>query len=335
MLPSALLSQDTIDVTVPNDFSFQVNSNTPISQYNITIKKNDTSSTQVYSTGNITLSPPIYATNSSGEAQRITRVIASGVGMTNGNAYKWTATVSDGSTTVTSPETPFFAKAAPTLSLVVPATLTVKSREFVGTYTGTPVKYFRFVLKNITQNTIIKDTGDIYSQDIRTLYDGFLTDYSYSIQLIVTNQDNITKETYSEFYIDYDAPTVSGFVELEKMQSHSAVRVAWNPTIIQGTPIGGGPFNFINESGYWWLEILKGNKVSFSTVNNQQMKFPSSVTHILKFKIEPGNTDVNHTVYKAFGKLGIQDYFIEIVVKNYQPRRKTPAFRHGHIRRNR
>ena len=72
--------------------SWQVSGDSPMSAYQITLYKNDTASTKLYSTGKTTLSSPWWGVNYAGDvaffAAQIEAANMSSAGMANGNEYK-------------------------------------------------------------------------------------------------------------------------------------------------------------------------------------------------------------------------------------------------------
>ena len=73
--------------------SWQVNGVSPMLAYQIVIMENDTESTQLYTTGKITLDSPFYGVKYNGDveyftAQKIASTALSGAGIANGNSYK-------------------------------------------------------------------------------------------------------------------------------------------------------------------------------------------------------------------------------------------------------
>ena len=92
--PSSLgeLGNGTVDITKPLAVSWQVNGNSAMTAFSLTICKNDAASTQVYSTGKLTAGCPFYGTDYAGNTVLFTYTIPasalSGAGMVNGQQYK-------------------------------------------------------------------------------------------------------------------------------------------------------------------------------------------------------------------------------------------------------
>ena len=92
LLPSTLTSFYSIDATVENQFSCQINGNSPTIKYRVKIMKNDTDSTLVYDTNIVTLDSPVYPVSYDGTPNELTFTIPTSSGMVNGTQYKWTVT---------------------------------------------------------------------------------------------------------------------------------------------------------------------------------------------------------------------------------------------------
>lgn len=90
--PDEVNGTGCIDVTSNLEIAWQVNGNSAMTKYQVTIYKNDAASTFVYSTGVQTLSVPFWGTNYKGEVQYFSVVITSNTmstaGMVNGQEYK-------------------------------------------------------------------------------------------------------------------------------------------------------------------------------------------------------------------------------------------------------
>ena len=83
--------------------SWQVNGNSPMTAYQIVLQKYDNNSTNLYTTGRISLASPFYGVLADGtvqyfEAETITAETLASAGVTNGNSYKMVITQWWGST---------------------------------------------------------------------------------------------------------------------------------------------------------------------------------------------------------------------------------------------
>lgn len=90
--PDEINGSGCVDISQDMDVSWQVSGDSPMSAYQITLYKNDTSSTKLYSTGKTTLSAPWWGVNYAGDtaffAAQIEAANMSAAGMANGNEYK-------------------------------------------------------------------------------------------------------------------------------------------------------------------------------------------------------------------------------------------------------
>ena len=313
LIPSVLNGVNSIDAEQDNIFSAQLNGNSKVVKYRLIICLNDAQSTIVYSTGLKVLDTPIYPVNYIGEAQRLNITIPFNSGMVNGNEYKYTLEIFDDAMSVISAEELFKALKTPTLQLTVPATLSHKSYEFVGIYTqddGIAIKSFVWQLKNNTTGAVIKQTDEVYSQDLRFFYDGFLTDNQYNIRLTVINQEGMTLDTGDiVFNVEYEMFPISGYVKVEKEKD--ALKVLWSPVLVVGKTAGSTEYiTDFPSIGKTSLHIPKDAKVFYDTINEQKMSISGDSTYVLKSKVSP--TIAKNVLYKFCGKLGDKNYFVEI-----------------------
>ena len=90
--PDEINGSGCVDISQGIAVSWQVSGDSPMSAYQITLYKNDTSSTKLYSTGKTTLSAPWWGVNYAGDtaffAAQIEAANMSAAGMANGNEYK-------------------------------------------------------------------------------------------------------------------------------------------------------------------------------------------------------------------------------------------------------
>ena len=139
--PSSLgdLGNGTVDITKPLAVSWQVNGNSAMTAFSLTICKNDAASTQVYSTGKLTAGCPFYGTDYAGNTVLFTYTIPasalSGANMENGQQYKllirqwWGAT--DAESVIQRSASVFLTRTAPVLTVAaIPSPLTVRKYAF-------------------------------------------------------------------------------------------------------------------------------------------------------------------------------------------------------------
>lgn len=136
------LGNGTVDATKDLTVSWQVNGNSPLTAFQIVIYQNNTSSTQVYTTGKKTDNCPFYGTNYAGAVETfsytIPKAALSGAGITNGKEYKLVITQwwSSSESVVQTSAAAFLTRAAPSLALKsFPPVLAVRLYTFEANYT--------------------------------------------------------------------------------------------------------------------------------------------------------------------------------------------------------
>lgn len=240
--PDEINGTGTVDVTADVTVSWQVSGDSAMTAYKIDIQENTAASTQVYSTGKITLSTPFWGTNYAGAVQFYTVKLDSSdlttAGMTNGNEYKllitqwWSANDSVQQTTASL----FITRNAPTLALTaIPDPVDATKYSFTATYSqaqGDPMKWVRWQIAydDDTENPFL-DTGNIYGTgQLRVDYDGFLTDTDYAIKCSVETSNGIGVDTgWETFSVSYELdPTPSGTARACVVRGDSCVWVNWD-----------------------------------------------------------------------------------------------------------
>ena len=90
--PDEIKGSGCIDAAAGLSVSWQVNGDSAMTAYQIVLCQNDAGSTQLYTTGKVTLGTPFWGVNYKGETQFYTAAISaaalSAAGITNGNEYK-------------------------------------------------------------------------------------------------------------------------------------------------------------------------------------------------------------------------------------------------------
>lgn len=306
----------------PNEFSFQINGSSPVRSYSITIFENTTESKQVWTSGTIQPSQPLITTDFRGIPQRVNVTIPINSGLVNGMSYKWNIVLSAQNAlaepVVRSIEYAFLARETPQLIVNIPDIITSRNHMFEAVYQQTEdgtVKHFQWVIRNNSRNnTVILDTGQIFSQDIRTYIDSLVSNATYTITLTVVDQHNRTLVFTKQFKVEYSTMATGGFVSAYPHRSTSSVELDWFPTFILGQPEG--EMNFILDEeieNYYWLNLHdESSSVRYSIVNGKPMQFPATISHTIKFKTPLQRTNENRVIYRANGVLGGEPYFIEV-----------------------
>ena len=193
------LGNGVVDASKDMAVSWQVNGNTPMTAFQIVLYKNDTNSTQIYSTGKLTEGCPFYGKNAKGVPQTFSYTLAasalSGAGMVNGEAYKLVITQwwSDTESVVQSSASAFITRAAPVLTMGEIGTISSKNATFTADYSqeqGDALNWvrWRIAYADDTANPFY-DTQNLYGvSDLSASYDGFFSGEQYAVRLSVQTE---------------------------------------------------------------------------------------------------------------------------------------------------
>lgn len=323
LLPSTLTSFYSIDATVENQFSCQINGNSPTIKYRVKIMKNDTNSTLVYDTNVVTLDSPVYPVSYDGTPNELTFTIPTSSGMVNGTQYKWTVTSYwTDSDSYESYENVFNAYSTAELSInPISSPIANKDYTFSANFSqaeGVTVEKFGWILINTTTNETIVDTitnNNIYSSQLELPYDGLFSgnDYKIMIKCWLTNGVEIETD-YTTFSVQYTVSPFNGDV-ITNQTCDSGVLIEWPNInyIIGDTTNENFSYQLVNYQylNSYCIEIQDGNSVFFDNVNTNPLSIPSESSHVVSFF--PINTNDQVTVYTASGKNSEQqDFYISI-----------------------
>lgn len=253
--PSSLgeLGNGTIDVTKPLAVSWQVNGNSAMTAFSLTVCKNDAASTQVYTTGKLTEGCPFYGIDYAGNTVLFTHTIPadalSGANMENGQQYKliikqWWGETDAESVTQRSASV-FLTRADPVLTVAaIPSPLAVRKYAFTATYTqaqGDTLNWVRWMLRAKSSDTALYDSGRIYgTAELRMEYDGLFSDTDYAVRCQVQTENGVQADTgWVDFRVAYATATPTGAVVACPNCKKSGIRVTW-PWLydVQGTAAG-------------------------------------------------------------------------------------------------
>lgn len=275
--PSSLgeLGNGTVDITKPLAVSWQVNGNSAMTAFSLTICKNDAASTQVYSTGKLTAGCPFYGTDYAGNTVLFTYTIPasalSGANMENGQQYKllirqwWGAT--DAESVIQRSASVFLTRTAPVLTVAaIPSPLTVRKYAFTATYTqaqGDTLNWVRWTLRAGNSEAILYDSGRIYgTAELRMEYDGLFSNTDYAVRCQVQTENGVQADTgWVSFRVAYDTTEVSGAVVACPNCRKSGIRVSWPglysiPGNAAGsTSISGGKLSIGSDGSVTWNEV--------------------------------------------------------------------------------
>ena len=221
---------------------------------------------------------------------------------------------------ITSQEAYFECRTTPTIEIEsFPNPIDRKFYEFQGIYKqaeNVPVTYFRWILTNAITGEVLKDTDVIPSPDLRFYYDGFMNDYKYTIQLIVTNQNNITVQTDPiEFKVAYVEVMIENFLTAQSSTDEHGIIVSWSGIHgVSGTVYG--DYTYIKDIPvvtHTSLQLPKGSSIVFDRDNDAQLKVPAATAaHIISIRIDDPGIE---TIYEATGSNGGLDYYKRLTLE--------------------
>lgn len=329
MIPSTLTSDYTIDATVDNVFTCKINGTSPTTKYRLHIMKNDTASTNVYDTGVVALTTPLYPVNYDGTENLLEVTVPSTSGMQNGNEYKWVMTSYWSDTDFyDSFDNVFMTYGAATVAIdTFPSPITQKQYTFSATVTqaqNVGVSRFGWIIRNKSTGESIIDTinsNNIYSSDVKVNYDGFLNGETYEIMVRCWLMNGTVVETaFQDISVQYNVEPFESVVTAQQTED-SGVLVRWsNIYYVFGTPANDDytyelnyPFNQYYDDVY--LNLSDGNTLTYSQMTGKTISLPTTITHTLCFYCD-GDSE---NIYRANGKdSGGNDYYLQLSCEDGQ-----------------
>lgn len=298
ILPDALngVGGAAFDATKGLTVSWQVNGASAMTDYKITINSNDTQSTELYTTGKVTLAEPFYGTDYAGNIQRFTAGAISAAtlasnNITNGNEYKmtiqqWWGATDDESITQSSASL-IEAWSAGTVSITnLPSPLTQRYWMFEATYTqaeGVGVSWVRWrVALSGQEDSPVYDTGNIYgTAELKGEYGSFWSGQLYSVRCDVEGQNGVESTTgWLKFNVVYNLPAPDGTIEAGCVNGKSGIVVSW-PTAKSANGTVEGSYSYSPE-GY--LVLDEGAVATWDEMNKAPIDFATPWTIIWKGK---------------------------------------------------
>ena len=231
----------TVDVTLGLTVSWQVNGDTPMTAYKITIYQNDTASTQKYTTGKISLSSPYFQPHDkNGNPQffstQISAANLSAAGIVNGyaNGYKllitqwWSANdyVEQTSASV------FNTLKNPVLTIDT-ISGTSMAETITATYSqaqGDPISTVEWVFAVAgSEGTPLKQTGTVTTQSLSFDVDGLMDGVTYSIECNVVTAGGVYISTgFIQFTVSYSVTAEQVTYTLGQLKGSNGVYLTWN-----------------------------------------------------------------------------------------------------------
>ena len=239
--PDEINGTGTVDITQDLTVSWRVSGSSAMTDYQIVFYENNAASTQVYTTGKVTLGTPFWGVNYAGVVQYFSVVMPSATltsaGMSNGNEYKMLITQWWGAESVAQlTASIFITRDIPTLVLgTVADPLTDNEATFTATYSqaqGDPIRWVRWQIAYADaegkENPFL-DTGNIYGTgELQVSYDGFLTGTAYSVKCTVETANGVDITTdWNDFNVDYTLPSSTGDATACQVQGDAGVWVSW------------------------------------------------------------------------------------------------------------
>ena len=303
--PSTLsgIGAGTVDVTLGVTVSWQVNGDTPMTAYQITIYQNDSSSTQKYTTGKITLSQPFQPHDKNGNPQffstQISAANLSSAGVVNGyaNGYKllitqwWSANdyVTQTSASV------FNTLKNPTLTIDTISGTSI-SETITATYSqaqGDPVSTVEWIFAVAgSESDPIKQTGTVTTQILSFDVDGLMDGTTYSIECNVVTASGVYISTgFIQFTVSYSITTETLSYTLGQVNGTSGVYLSWDA--MSATPITGYEV-YRKESDIPYLKHVATTSSNLREVVDYAVASQATVKYVI--------ISMNGTTQKSIGE---------------------------------
>lgn len=257
--PDEVNGSGTIDIDEDMEIAWQISGDSAMTAYKIDIYQNNAASTQLYTTGKVTLQAPFWGTDYNGAVQYYAVTIPhdslSSAGLTNGNEYKFLITQwwSNDDSIQQQTASLFLTRTVPTLAInTIPNPVAEKEYSFTGVYyqaQGDTIRWVRWQIAT-ADNTAepFLDTGEIHTGVLRVDYDGFYTNTQYAINLTVETNNGITVSTgWKPFNVSYSVGENTGAATACLLGAESCVSVTWS--------------SVENAQGYSVLRLAEGKTV--------------------------------------------------------------------------
>lgn len=300
------LGNGVVDAAKDLPVTWQVNGNSAMVAYQITIYRNNAASTQVYTTGKQTQGCPFYGVDAAGNVQFFSYTIAaaalSGAGITNGGEYKlvikqWWGSTDSQSVTQTSASA-FITRAAPVLAVTAFSDpLAVREYTFSADYTqaqGDSLNWVRwqFALVDAAgEYETLRDTGKIYGTgELKFTYDGMFAGSRYAVRCSVQTQSGVEADTgWQEFAVEYTTEIIPG--TLTACATRQGVRLTFPPIKSLPAEITG---SYEVEDSY--LRLPEGSTAVWDTEDGEPMALSGDGDIVWR-----GKADAEGTVLKVTG----------------------------------
>ena len=279
------LGNGVIDAAKDLTVSWQVNGNSAMVGYQISIYKNDSASTQVYSTGKLTFGCPFYGVDYTGNVQffscTITARTLSSAGITNGESYKLTIKQwwgeSDSQAVTQTSASAFITRSTPSVSIAaIPSPLTLKEYSFTAVYSqaqGDVLSWVQWKLALVSESgehKTLKDTGNIYgTAQLQFDYDGFFSGSRYAVACNIQTQNGVEASTgWQEFSVEYETTPLTGTLTATPNRKSNGVKLTF-PTVTNIPAEITGSYTM--EDSY--LNLPDGSTAVWNEVNGEPMSY--------------------------------------------------------------
>lgn len=270
------------DATAGLNVSWQVNGSPYMLAYRIVIQADGNASTQLYTTGKVTLAAPFYGVKANGDvaffaANKITASDLAGAKITNGGTYKmvitqwWGAT--DEESVTQSSASVIEAYSPPNLTIdAIPDPLRARLYTFTASYSqaeGDQIEWVRWQFADQSSgNKMLNDTGNIYgTSELAYTYDGMFTGSIYAVRVQVGTQKGQTADSgWVSVYPSYPISTQTGDLVAVQKCGWNGVNISWPSA---RSTIGKANGEYSIENGV--LTLGSGAEVSWETINDNPL----------------------------------------------------------------
>lgn len=241
IVPDEVSGQGCVDITDDLEVSWQVNGDSAMTAYEITIYENNAASTELYSTDAISLDTPFWGRDENGDIVRFTATIDAAdlatAGLQNGEEYKLMITqwwdLVNSVTQLTA--SVFVTRDKPQVAIdAFSIPLTTKSNVFNASYyqvQGDAISSVQWMIAEAEDKANpLLNTGEIEGTGLlKAEYDGFFTGVTYSVRCIVITQYNIVADTgWVDFAVEYSLDDPVGTASACQLSYTNAVFVQWD-----------------------------------------------------------------------------------------------------------
>lgn len=171
------------------------------------------------------------------------------------------------------------------------------------------ISYFRWVLYKLQNDTekiteVVKDTGMVPSVDFQFVYDGFLNDEKYAIQIFVQTLDNVEVQTdLIKFKVSYIGYEIDNMLNAENSPIEHGIIVEWsNLRLIKGEVTGNSHYTEgIPTEMKTSLTLDKGTELLFNKDKGQPLSIDWDANHIICTRFDEERPQTSQEIYAASG----------------------------------